>query len=74
MQIHKPSEHMLVNSNILVDLTVATNDGAAVDTKGYTRAMAIFYTNPTGTGGTSDCKLVMDLSAASNPSRTLRQC
>jgi len=60
MQIHSPSEHMLVKSNILVDLTVASNNGATVDTKGYTRAMAIFYTNPTGTNGTSDCKLQMD--------------
>lgn len=64
MQIHKPSEHMLVKSNILVDLTIASNNGAIVDTKGYTRAMAIFYTNPTGTGGTSDCKLQMDSDSA----------
>ena len=60
MQIHTLSEHLLVKPNILVDLTVASNNGAIVDTKGYTKAMAIFYTDPTGTAGTSDCKLQMD--------------
>lgn len=55
--IHTPSKHVLVKPVLNTAITAAANDGAGVDCRGYTRAMAIFHTKPAGAGTTSNCKL-----------------
>lgn len=57
MNIHTPSDVVLVKSGLVVPITAAANTGKHVDTQGYTRAMVVFHSLPTGTGTTSDCKL-----------------
>lgn len=55
--IHRPSEHLLVKASVLTAITATTNNGTGVDTLGYTRALAVFNSAPSGAGTTSDCKL-----------------
>lgn len=57
MNIHTPSKQVLVKRTFLTAITAAAVNGTGVDTLGYTRALAIFVSAPTGAGTTSDCKL-----------------
>lgn len=57
MNIHSPSSHVLAKNSVLTAITAAAVNGTGVDTRGFTRAQAIFNSAPTGTGTTSDCKL-----------------
>lgn len=57
MNIHRPADSVLVKHSFLNAITAATNNGTAIATKGYTHAMAIFDSAPSGAGTTSDCKL-----------------
>lgn len=56
-QIHTPSAVVQINPSFLLAITAAATNGASVDTLGFTRAMAVFDTSPSGAGTTSDCKL-----------------
>lgn len=60
MNIHTMSENAKVASGFVLTITAAAVNGSAVDCKGYTRAMAIFTSTPSGAGTTSDCKLQED--------------
>ena len=55
--IHRLSEHMLLKGDFEVAITAAATNGTGIDTLGYRRACAIFYSTPSGSGTTSDCKL-----------------
>ncbi len=57
MNIHRPSEHVLVKHTFILAITAATVNGGVVDTLGYDKALAIFDSAPSGGGTTSDCKL-----------------
>lgn len=55
--IHTPSDHVLEKHGFSNAITAATNNGAGIDTRGFEKALAVFYSAPSGTGSTSDCKL-----------------
>ncbi len=55
--IHSLSAHALVKPCFQNAITAASNNGAAIDTLGYENGTAIFYSSPSGSGTTSDCKL-----------------
>lgn len=55
--IHTPTDNVLVKPSFNTAITAATNTGSAVDTLGYENALCIFYSAPSGSGTTSDCKL-----------------
>lgn len=56
--LHQLSSEVLVKAQLIVPITAATNTpSAGVDCLGFRRALAIFYSLPTGSGTTSDCKL-----------------
>jgi hypothetical protein len=57
MAIHRLSQNALLKGDFNVAITAAATNGTAVDTQGYREATAIFYSVPSGTGTTSDCKL-----------------
>jgi hypothetical protein len=57
MNIHSPSQQVVAIPGFAYDITAAVENGAAVYVYGYTRAMVIFRSDPTGAGTTSDCKV-----------------
>ena len=57
MNIHTPSNHVLVKSSFAVSISAASVNGAGVDTEGFTRAMAVVNAAPSGSGTTSTTKL-----------------
>lgn len=57
MNIHQLSSVAQLKANFINLITAASNNGATVDTLGYDKALALFYSLPTGSGTTSDCKL-----------------
>lgn len=57
MNIHTPSENVKSVHGFSAAITAATVNGASADCMGFEKAKAIFYSNPSGTGTTSDCKL-----------------
>jgi len=57
MAIHRLSQNALLKGSFEVAITAAATNGTGVDTQGYREASAIFYSTPTGSGTTSDCKL-----------------
>lgn len=62
--MHSGSSHLLVKSGFNTAITATSNNGTITDTKGYTRALCIFYSSPSGAGTTSDCKLAHDSDSA----------
>lgn len=66
MNNHQLSSVALFKAAFNTAITAAANNGATVDTLGFDRATAVFYSTPSGTGTTSDCKL--QDGAASNAS------
>lgn len=66
MNVHQLSSVAQLKANFITAITAAGNNGATVDTQGYERATALFYSAPSGAGTTSDCKL--QDGAASNAS------
>jgi hypothetical protein len=57
MNIHSPSQQVVAIPAFVVPITAAVVNGAATNIFGYTRAMAMFHSLPTGSGTTSDCKV-----------------
>ncbi|HEX8289814.1 MAG TPA: hypothetical protein VF556_17665 [Pyrinomonadaceae bacterium] len=57
MNIHTPSENIKKALAFCVAITAAVVNGASVDCLGFENAFASFYSNPSGGGTTSDCKL-----------------
>ena len=55
--VHRLSENVLLKGDFNVAITAAATNGTGIDTQGYRRAAAIFYSVPSGSGTTSDCKL-----------------
>lgn len=55
--LHTLSSVVRVARSFTVTITAASTNGAVVDTRGFTRALAIFDSAPSGTGTASDCKL-----------------
>lgn len=55
--IHTASDHMLEKHQISLAITAATTNATGFSTKGFEKALAIFYAAPSGSGTTSDCKL-----------------
>lgn len=54
---HQLSSSALVKSGGISAITAASNNGTGIDCRGYTRAAIVWYSLPSGTGTTSDCKL-----------------
>lgn len=57
MNIHTPSEWIKKVIGFCVAITAAATNGASTDCLGFENAFAWFYSAPSGTGTTSDCKL-----------------
>lgn len=57
MNIHTPSEWIKKVIAFCVAITAAVTNGASTDCQGFETAFAWFYSNPSGAGTTSDCKL-----------------
>lgn len=57
MAIHRLSQNALLKGSFEVAITAAATNGTGVDTQGYREASAVFYSTPSGSGTTSDCKL-----------------
>lgn len=57
MSVHTPSENVAVRLGVAALITAATNNGTGVDCAGFEDALATFYSAPTGSGTTSDCKI-----------------
>lgn len=57
MALHRLSENSQVVANFSIAITAATTNGTAVDTQGFREASAVFYSIPSGSGTTSNCKL-----------------
>jgi hypothetical protein len=57
MNIHTPSDHVLIKNAGLGAITAATVAGSTIDCQGYTRAMVVFTSAPSGTSTTSDAKI-----------------
>ncbi len=57
MNIHSPSQNVLVKTSYIVPITAATVNGTGVDTEGYTRAFAVVVAAPSGSGTTSTTTL-----------------
>lgn len=55
--IHIPTDNVYIGLSVNSPITAASNNGAVVNGLGYTRALAIFDTSPSGSGTTSDMKL-----------------
>lgn len=55
--IHTPADHTLEKHQFSVAITAATTNATGFSTKGFEKALAIFYAAPSGTGTTADCKL-----------------
>lgn len=55
--VHAPSQHVLAKSSFNVAITAATVNGASVDCLGFTRALAVLDTAPSGGGTTSQMKV-----------------
>lgn len=55
--LHTPTDRVLVKASLITAITAASNNGTGVDCLGYSRAMAVFHSAPSGSGTTSDCKL-----------------
>jgi hypothetical protein len=57
MNIHSPSQNVLVKSSYITDISASVVNGTSVDTLGFTRAFAITIAAPSGTGTSSTTKL-----------------
>ncbi len=57
MNLHTPSELIKKIIAFCAAITAAAVNGTSVDAQGYETAFAWFYSNPSGAGTTSDCKL-----------------
>ena len=57
MNIHTPSENIKKIIGFCAAITAAAVNGAAADCLGFENAFAWFYSNPSGAGTTSNCKL-----------------
>lgn len=57
MNMHSLSSHLLAKVGLITAITAASNNGTGTDCLGFRRAMALFYSAPSGAGTTSDCKL-----------------
>lgn len=57
MNLHQLSAFALAKPCVITAITAASNNGTGVDARGYSRATLLFYSAPSGTGTTSDCKL-----------------
>ncbi len=57
MNIHTPSQHVLVKQSFAIDITAGAVNGQSVDASGFTRAMAVVAAAPSGTGTSSVVKL-----------------
>lgn len=57
MNVHQLTAVSQLKANFILLITAAATNGAGVDGLGYDKALALFYSLPTGAGTTSDCKL-----------------
>lgn len=60
MNRHTLDESTLVKSGLNTAITAASNNGDTIDTLGFTRALVVFDSAPSGAGTTSDCKIQED--------------
>lgn len=54
---HTLGDNIQADDEVITAITAAANNGSGIDTFGFRRAVAIFFSTPTGSGTTSDCKL-----------------
>lgn len=57
VNLHTPSELIKKVFAFCLAITAAATNGASTDCQGFETAFAWFYSSPSGTGTTSDCKL-----------------